>query len=120
ANAETTLIALLNNKRILFNMIDHADSIGVKGAREFSVPLYQRQLSETLSALNSTEQRRLGGILSLENLQANDLLVYWDNKADTLVLKPCIWAMCRHLEAHRLQELSDAELSGLRGRLREG
>lgn len=119
ANADITLITLLQHKRVVFEMIDHADSSGVKGTREFSVTLYHHLIDKALKSQSERERRRLSGILSLENLNRHHLLGYWDKTADTFIFQQFIIAMFRHLEGHRLQELSDAELNGLHTRLKE-
>lgn len=119
ANTEITLITLLEHKQILFALIDQADSSGVKGAREFSVSVYYYLVNKALQAQTDTERRRLSAILSLENLDRRELLSYWDKTADIFIFQPFVIAMFRHLESHRLQELSDAELNGLHARLKE-
>ena len=118
-NSEGTLITLLENKHILFDLIDHADENNGKGVEEFSVPLYKHLLTKVVAQVNRREERRLIGILSLESLEKLNLLAYWDKKADTFSFKDFVVQMFRHLESRRLKELSDAELNGLHARLQE-
>ncbi|MFA7553892.1 MAG: hypothetical protein WCY88_06555 [Spongiibacteraceae bacterium] len=117
ANPEITLITLLQHKQLIFDMIDHADSTSIKGVAEFSVPLYHRLIAQLTPAKNDQDKKKLTRILSLENLARNELLAYWDHKSDTFIFQDFVISMFRHLEGHRLQELSDAELNGLHVRL---
>ncbi len=119
ANADVTLITLLEYKQIIFDLIDMADGSEVKGCKEFSVPYYNHLLTQTLARESDSKNRkRIGLILALDSLERCELLAYWDKREDTFIFQPFVIDMFRHLECHRLQELSDAALNGLHQRLK--
>jgi hypothetical protein len=118
ANIDITLITLLENKKIMFDLIDNADSNNSKAGDEFPIILYTRLLTTAMHGKSESEKSKLYNILSLESLDRNQLLACLDTRAGIFIFQPYVISMFRHLEGHRLEELSDAELNGLHNRLK--
>jgi hypothetical protein len=118
ANIDITLITLLENKKIMFAMIDNADRNGAQARDEFPVTLFTRLLNQTLQGKSEAEKAKLNDILSLDSLDRNQLLYSWDKKSDIFMFQPYVIKMFRHLEGHRLEELSDSMLNGLHSQLK--
>lgn len=116
-NAQVTLQRILDNPRIFFDLLDHAEERDGYGNEEFSISVYNHVLSTAISRKEGLDKQRLVEALNLDNLEYSGLLDCYDERSDRFLLKPFVVSMIRHLDSGRLKELTDADLDNLRVQL---
>jgi len=116
-NAQVTLQRILDNPKIFFDLLDHAEDRDGYGNEEFSISVYNHVLSTAISRKEGLEKQRLVEALNLDNLEYSGLLDCYDERSDRFLLKPFVVSMIRHLDSGRLKELTDVDLDNLRVQL---
>ena len=118
-NSDLTLITILEQKSLFFQLMDFVQQDLNNPSLEFIISDYQQLLASTADKLKVADRRRLLDTLGLENLEQNGLLNYLDRRSGRFRLQQFILDMLCHLDSKRLRELSSAELNQLLKQLEE-
>ncbi|WP_432783385.1 hypothetical protein QZH45_15865 [Pseudomonas corrugata] len=121
--AEVTLVHMIQNKGIFFDLIDHMDKTGE--GDEVRTVMYQQKLRGLLDAIAPlpearfvrempAERRKLEAALSVENLLRSGLVTQVDNARGVMVFAPFVIEMFRHFDSARLRHLSSADYEVIR------
>lgn len=119
-NSDQTLMAILQNKKIFYALMDSVkESVGSL-SNEFTIGDYDRLLDDAGRMLaSSSDRQKILDALCLENLHRNGLLIYLDQKVGIFRLQAFVLDMLQHLDSKRIRELSSADLQQLWKQLEE-
>lgn len=112
---DLTLRLLLEHKQTFLSLLEEMDRRPTDP--HLPTALYNRRIRELAERLRGAEGQRVRDALSLDNLHRNGFLLDWRAKEGTVVWKPWLVEMLRHLDSLRLRELSDKDLEHLRSQI---
>jgi len=121
ASADISLISLIENKQVIYAVVDYMDNHSTELVNE---AIYIQAVRELIKTKNrKTEQQRLSKIFDLENLISAGLVIEVDKATRNILFHSAVIDIFRLFDSKRLRELTNADLEALSARLdnaREG
>jgi len=115
AATDISLISLIENKQVIYAVVDYMDGHGTELVNE---GVYIQAVRELInSKTKKTEKQRLAKIFDLDNLVAAGLVIEVDKTTRNILFHTAVIEVFRLFDSKRLRELTNADLQELSARL---
>jgi|GEM_PF-647879 len=115
ASTDISLISLIENKQVIYAVVDYMDSHGTELVNEGVYIQAVRGLIN--SKTKKTEKQRLAKIFDLDNLVKAGLVIEVDKTTRNILFHTAVIEVFRLFDSKRLRELTNADLQELSARL---
>lgn len=115
AATDISLISLIENKQVIYAVVDYMDTHGTELVNE---GIYIQAVRELIRGKSKkTEKQRLAKIFDLENLVKAGLVIEVDKTTRNILFHTAVIEVFRLFDSRRLRELTNADLQDLSARL---
>ncbi len=115
AATDISLISLIENKQVIYAVVDYMDRNNSELVSENIYIHAVRQLID--SKKKKTEKERLAKIFDIENLSRTGLIIDVDKNSGNILFHTAVIEVFRLFDSKRLRELTNADLQDLSARL---